>query len=299
MRPLIGLLAEATPGTHQIVAVCGNGKESLNLIALRFYYCAITPDTLISSALAIAVTLCLGFLIVRSLNSTVPTKLQFMLEFLLHYVRGLVSETVADDAGFIIPLAATIGFYILVANWLDFFPLPAPQIHPATADLNQTLAMSMFVFLAVQGYSIKVLGLGGYLRRFTRPFQMHVLVRAVFVLLNIIEELVKPITLALRLFGNLFAGLLMIYLLGLLVSALASAPLLIKPLSLLGVGFLVLWKAFDVFFVGTIQAFIFMLLTIIYFGMAREGLEESHAQVRHLSASTNPSVHNQLGGDPQ
>jgi len=297
VTPLIGFLAEAAPGTHQTVAVCGNGRESLNLIALRFYYCAITPDTLISSALAIAVTLCLGFLIVRSLNSGVPGKLQYILEFLLHYVRGLVSETVADDAAFVIPLAATVGFYILVANWLEFFPLPAPLIHPATADLNQTLAMSIFVFLAVQGYSIKVLGPGGYLRRFTRPFEMHVVVRILFVPLNIVEEVAKPITLALRLFGNLFAGLLMVYLLGLLISYLASAPLLIKPLSLVGLGFLIVWKTFAVVFVGTIQAFIFMLLTVIYFGMAREGLEESH--IRHSSGSTNPSVHNQLGGDPE
>src|SRR6059058_2122590 len=114
--------------------------------------------------------------------------------------------------------------------------------------------MAIVVFILVEGYAIKVRGLIGYLRHFLRP---------PFPPLTIIEEVVKPVTLSLRLFGNIFAGLLMFYLLTLLPFYIAWVPV-------------ALWKAFDVFFVGTIQAFIFMLLTIIYFGMAREGLEEEH-----------------------
>ena len=285
------LLADAAPGTHPILPVCGNGGESVNLVALRFYYCGITPDTLISTGIAILVTLLVGFLVVRNLNHRVPGKLQMVLEFLLDYTKGLVRETVAEDAEFIIPIAATIGFFILVANWLDFFPLPAPLIHPANADLNQTLAMAIVVILVVQGYSIKVLGLGGYLRRFTKPFELPIPFRALFVPLNIIEEVVKPVTLSLRLFGNIFAGALMVYLIGLLISAAATGPLLLKPVSVLGVALLILWKAFDVFFVGSIQAFIFMLLTIIYFGMAREGLEEEAHAARQPSPAASAGHH--------
>lgn len=250
-------LAAATPGTHQLTPICGDGY--VNLAVLKFYYCSITVDTLVSSALAIAVTLGIAFFTASRLKPGVPSKLQMVLEFLVSYVRDLVGDTVGADIGFILPIAATAGLYIFVANWLDFFPLGGITVlKPANADLNQTLAMAIVVFVIVEAYSIRVRGLGGYLKHFMRP---------PFPPLTIIEEIVKPITLSLRLFGNIFAGLLMVYLITLVVNSIPAA----LPVSAAA---LVIWKAFDVFFVGTIQAFIFMLLTIIYFAQAREGLEE-------------------------
>jgi F-type H+-transporting ATPase subunit a len=183
-----------------------------------------------------------------------------LLEFFLGYVKDLVRDSVGEGADFIIPIAATIGFYILVANWLAFLPLARP-LQPAASDLNQTLAMAVVVILVVQVYSLRVQGLRGYLRRFTKPFEFNWVVRVVFIPLNLIEEIVKPITLSLRLFGNIFAGLVMVQLLSELPVFIAWIPV-------------TAWKLFDVLFIGTIQAFIFMLLTVIYFGMAREGLEE-------------------------
>ena len=253
-------LAEAAPGTHPLTPICGD--QSLNLLVIKFFYCAITIDTLVSSAVAIVVTLALAFFIASRLRPGVPSKLQMVLEFLLSSTRGMVKDTVSEEATFIIPIAATIGLYILIANWLDFFPLGfSPLVKPANADLNQTLAMAIVVFLIVQWYSVRILGLRGYLRRFTKPFEMHWAVRVAFIPLNIIEEIVKPVTLSLRLFGNIFAGLLMVFLLSQLPIVIAWVPV-------------AAWKFFDVFFVGTIQAFIFTLLTIIYFQQAREGLEE-------------------------
>jgi F-type H+-transporting ATPase subunit a len=126
-----------------------------------------------------------------------------------------------------------------------------------------------------------VLGVRGYFRRFTKPFEMALPIRILFIPLNVIEEVVKPVTLSLRLFGNIFAGALMIYLITSLIVFLAGLIPTGGVPSALGIVFgalaeggLILWKAFDIFFVGSIQAFIFTLLTIIYFGMAREGLEE-------------------------
>ncbi|TME57745.1 MAG: F0F1 ATP synthase subunit A [Chloroflexi bacterium] len=261
-------LAEVPPGTHPTVGVCGS------------WYCTFNYDSLISSAVAIMITLIVGFWVAYRLSHGVPGKLQLLFEFLIDYVRGLIRESVGEGGGFIVPLAMTIGFYILVANWLDFFPLAGP-VHPANADLNQTLAMALVVIIIVQGYSLRVLGVGGYFRRFTKPFEMALPIRILFIPLNVIEEIVKPVTLSLRLFGNIFAGTLMVYLLGLLISYVASLVPTGLPGSAFGVvltpiveGLLILWKAFDIFFVGSIQAFIFTLLTIIYFGMAREGLEE-------------------------
>jgi F-type H+-transporting ATPase subunit a len=275
-------LAEAAPGTHPTVEVC---KGSIPLpLGFAYNYCAFNYDSLVSTGLAILVTLAVGFAVAYRLRHGVPGKLQMVFELMFGYVRGMVSETVADDAAFVVPLAITIGFYILVANWLDFFPLPKPLLHPANSDWNQTLAMALVVIIVVQWYSLRVLGLRGYLRRFTKPFELPLVGRILFIPLNIIEEVVKPVTLSLRLFGNIFAGLLMAYLLTLL-PIWAAAP------------GLVLWKAFDVFFVGTIQAFIFMLLTIIYFGMAREGLEEEGhgpasgaAMAGHAREATTPAV---------
>lgn len=267
------LLADAAPGTHPVLQICGS---ALNVP----FYCQYNYDTLISTGIAMALTLLIGFFVASRLRQGTPGKLQMVFELLLAYVRGLIRETVGEDApAFLLPLAATIGFFILVANWLDFFPLQQP-VEPANADINLTLAMGLVVFFLSQGYSIRLRGVGGYLRHFTRPEEMPLVVRILFIPLNIVEELVKPITLALRLFGNIFAGVLMVYLLGLLFEAWAGGGSVVtdalSPAALIG---MTVWKLFDVLFVGSIQAFIFMLLTIIYFGQAREGAE-GH-RIRH------------------
>jgi F-type H+-transporting ATPase subunit a len=170
----------------------------------------------------------------------------------------------------------TLFLYILIGNWIEIFPLAIfPILHGANADLNQTLAMGLIVIIVVQWYSISVLGIGGYLKRFTKPFELPLPARIVFIPLNILEEAVKPVTLALRLFGNIFAGAVMIG----LIAGFASLQLPVVGTvggTILGSILLIIWKAFDVIFIGFIQAFIFMLLTVIYFGAAREGLEHEH-----------------------
>jgi F-type H+-transporting ATPase subunit a len=241
------------------------------------FFCKIDYDTLISSALAVIVTLGLGFYVARRLQTRRPGKLQMVFEFLLGYIKDLVRDNVGAEAAeglnpVAIPIAMTIFFYILVANWLDFFPLTKPFV-PAMSDLNQTLAMAIVVFLAVQWYSFKSLGFGGFFYKFTKPFEMALPIRILFIPLNLVEELIKPVTLSLRLFGNIFAGVVMVELLGAFFQ-IGSGTIAHGVFGTLGVALLVAWKAFDVFLIGAIQAFIFMLLTIIYFGMAREGLEE-------------------------
>ncbi len=115
-----------------------------------------------------------------------------MLELLLSYVRNLTKEMVSEEGtAFILPIAATIFIFILVANWLDFFPLTEP-VDPAGADINFTAAMAIVVIVIVQWYSIHVLGFRGYLRRFTKPFELPLIGRIFFTPLNIIEEIAKP-----------------------------------------------------------------------------------------------------------
>jgi F-type H+-transporting ATPase subunit a len=259
------ILADNIPGTHPTIQVCSNA-----------FFCTFNYDTLISSAIAIVLTLGLGFGVAYSLGHGKPRRLQMVLELLLGYIRNLTGEMVSDEAaGFVMPIAATIFIFVLLANWLGALPL-APPVEPAAADINLTLAMALAVIVIVQWYSIHVLGFRGYLRRFTKPFELPLVARVLFTPLNIIEEVAKPLSLALRLFGNIFGGLVMVYLLTLAYTAFAGSSFIQTALSPVWIVLLAGWKVFDVFVIGTIQAFIFMLLTIIYFGMAREGLEEEH-----------------------
>jgi len=238
--------------------------------------CVFNYDSLISSAIAVAATLAIGFWLRSKLREGEPSKVQAVFEWGYDQLRGLVKTNVSDDALFMIPLAMTLFLYILIANWIEILPLGiVPILHGANADLNQTLALGLIVIIVVQWYSVRVLGARGYLKRFTKPFELPLAARIVFIPLNILEELVKPVTLSLRLFGNIFAGAVMI---GLIASlgTLALPAVGTVPGTVIGAVLLAVWKAFDVIFIGFIQAFIFMLLTVIYFGAAREGLEHEH-----------------------
>ena len=255
---------EESPGTHPTIDLgCGT-------------LCTLNYDSVISSFIAVIATLLIAFWVRSKLKDGQPGKVQAIFEWGYDQLRGLIKTNVSEDALFIIPLALTLFLYILIANWIEIFPLAIfPVLHGANADLNQTLAMGLIVIIVVQWYSIRVLGLFGYLKRFTKPFELPLPARIVFIPLNILEEAVKPVTLALRLFGNIFAGAVMIGLIASL-SALQLPVVGTIGATVLGSIVLIVWKSFDVIFIGFIQAFIFMLLTVIYFGAAREGLEHEH-----------------------
>ena len=202
--------------------------------------------------------LILGFWARRSLTKKthdhVPTKIQLIWETVVGQVNTQVEDNLGRIHPFVVPLAVALFFFILFANWLELLPteinhdlhlLPAP-----TADTNLTYAMAAMAMVGVWIYGIREKGVKGYFKHFLEPFP-------VLLPLNILEELTKPITLALRLFGNIFAGGIMLSLITLIPVYALWAPNL-------------LWKLFDMF-IGGIQAFIFALLTVLYFGMAGAG----------------------------
>jgi len=246
--------SEQPPVTHPTVSLgCGN-------------WCTFNYDSLISSGVAILITIVAAILIARSMSSERPNRVQSLAEWAFSYVRSTSRENAPDASSFVVPLAATIGFYILIANYLDFLPITLiPDVHPPNTDVNQTASMAIVVFVLLHWYNIRLRGLKGYLLYYTRPHDLPVWARALFVPLNVIEEIVKPVTLALRLFGNLLAGALMLFVIALLLPPFLAAPVV------------AIWKLFDVLFIGLIQAFIFMLLTLVYFGLAREGFEQEHS----------------------
>ena len=226
-------------------------------------------DTIFSTLVAGAIVLIMGFILrsrlARPSADHVPSKLQMIWE-------GVVGETnrqVEDNLGrihpYVAPLAISLFFFILIANWLELIPSKpnddSPHLLAApTADTNLTYALAAVTIVSVWTYGIRMKGFKGYFKHFLEPFP-------VLLPLNILEELVKPITLALRLFGNIFAGGIMLALIGLIPIFASWVPNL-------------LWKGFDMF-IGAIQAFIFALLTVLYFAMAGAGHDEHDDEHEH------------------
>ncbi|HEY5024944.1 MAG TPA: F0F1 ATP synthase subunit A [Acidimicrobiales bacterium] len=223
-----------------------------NHVTRKIFGLSIELDVVWATLIAAIIVISLGLLAARRATSGVPGKLQLFFETTVDQVNQLVESTVGPAGVRIVPLALALFLFILTANWLEVIPssprggteyLPSP-----TANVNLTYAMALIVIVIVHAASIRARGVRGYVKHYFQPFPF-------FFPINVIEEITKPITLALRLFGNLFAGTLML----LLIAALL--PVFIVPVAD------VAWKLFDMF-IGFIQAFIFALLTIVYYGMA-------------------------------
>ena len=242
-------------------------------------------DTIWTTLIAGAIVLGLGFWARAKLTETqddhVPTKIQLLWETIVKQVNTQVEDSLGRVNPFVVPLAVALFFFILIANWMELIPSAPNETHllPApTADTNLTYALALLVIVGVWIYGVREKGLSGYLKHFLEPFPW-------LLPLNIIEELIKPVTLALRLFGNIFAGGIMLSLIGLIPIYLLWAPN-------------VVWKLFDMF-IGGIQAFIFALLTVLYFGMAGAGHGDDHdeANTRDTSQDAETSTADAIEAD--
>jgi len=213
-------------------------------------------DTMWGTVIAGAIVIGLGLLTARSASSAVPGKLQLFFETVVEQVEAQAGMDLKKRAPFVVPLAITIFVFILTCNWLALIPSGHhPELlPPPTADVNLTYALGLIISIWSIATGIRLRGTRSYLSHLKEPY--------VFLApINVLEELIKPFTLALRLFGNIFAGTVM-----LLIFTLLPAYILWLP----NVG----WKIFDLF-IGLIQAFIFALLTLLYFGTAI-GEAEAH-----------------------
>lgn len=230
----------------------------------------------------------------RKATAGVPGKFQAFVEIVVIFVDGLVRETFHGRSKLIAPLAITIFCLVFLMNFLDMVPvdlLPWTwqsgyalagldpksaylRIVP-TADLNTTFGLSLMVFLLIQVFGIKHKGFAGFTREiFTAPFHaestgMKILLAPANLLLRLIEEGVRPLSLSLRLFGNMYAGELIFILIALMTlgGSLADASTYALGATQLLAG--VLWTAFHILVI-TLQAFIFMMLTIVYLSMSAE-----------------------------
>ena len=222
-------------------------------------------DTITSTVIAGAVVIGLGLLLRRSASSEVPGKLQLAWEALVTWVNDQVESTLGRLNPFVIPLAASLFVFIFVANLLEVIPTDH-KAPPPTADVNLTYPLALLVIISATVYGIRERGVKDYLKGFTQPY-------SIMTPFNILEEIAKPISLSLRLFGNIFAGGVMLSIIGLLPYWLTPVPT-------------VPWKLFGMF-IGAIQALIFALLTILYFGMAASGHgDDGHGEAHEADDDT-------------
>jgi F-type H+-transporting ATPase subunit a len=228
------------------------------------------------------------YLAARKATSGVPRGFQAFVELVVEFVDQQVKDSFHGTNKLLAPLALTIFCWVFLFNAMDVLPVDLLpylahgagfehlKVVPST-DLNVTFAMSLTVFVLIIYYSIKVKGLGGFIAEFTmQPFTAkNPVVKALLVLPNLVLEIVpflaRPISLSLRLYGNLFAGEMIFLLLAALtlhgvqqLSSVGGWALLVAQFLLAFV-----WAVFHLLVI-TLQAFIFMVLTIVYLAMAQE-----------------------------
>jgi F-type H+-transporting ATPase subunit a len=238
----------------------------------------INMDTLFWS-LAMGILGCLVmFMAARRATAGVPGRLQAFVEMIVEMVDDQAKSIVHGDRSFIAPLALTVFVWVFLMNSLDFLPVdmfsglfsalgiehifPHHRVVP-TADLNGTMGIALGVLVLMLYYNVKIKGAGGFIHElFAAPFGIWL---APFnLLLNIIEFAAKTVSLAMRLFGNMYAGELLFLLIALLGSTATAFGF---------VGHVIagsMWAIFHILIV-LLQAFIFMMLTLVYLGQAHEG----------------------------
>ena len=250
---------------------------------------AINIDTVLVSIVSGLIFLALFYAVSRKATSGVPGKFQAFIEMCYDFIDGQVKDAFHGPTKFLPPLALTIFVWIVIMNAMDFIPVDLAagimkllgnsdgyfRIVP-TADINTPFAMSIAVFFITLFYAVKAHGFGGYTKSlFTSPFEgegtmVKITLMPFNFLLNLVEMIAKPVSLAMRLFGNMYAGELIFLLIALLGGAWAGVNLG-SIAGMFGHWFAgSAWAIFHILII-LLQAFIFMVLSVIYISLATEG----------------------------
>ncbi|WP_395771204.1 F0F1 ATP synthase subunit A [Arenimonas sp.] len=231
-------------------------------------------DTMVTSVLMGLLVVFAFWLATRKATSGVPGKWQAFVEICLEFVDKQARDTYHGPSKLVTPVAITLFFWILMMNMLkmipaDFIakPLELVGVHywkpVPTADVNATLGLSISVFFLMIFFALRSKGLGGFTHEFlTAPFGKWML--PFNLILNIVEWVSKPISLAMRLFGNMFGGEIVFLLIWVLGGASVFGML---AGGVFGLG----WMLFHLLVIP-LQAFIFMMLSIVYLSLS----EDSH-----------------------
>ena len=232
-------------------------------------------DTFVTSLILGA--LCFGFLwlVTRKATSGVPSKTQAFVELSIDFVNDQVKGIYQGTSTLVAPIALTTFVLVLFMNAMDFLPVDIMAwiyehvFHlenwrsVPTADVNTTFALALSVFALMIFYSIKVKGFGGWIHElFCAPFGSNPLLWPFNLLFNAVEYVSKPLSHSLRLYGNMYAGEIIFMLLG-MWAATGLVGTLFGGVLHLG------WAIFHILIV-VLQAYIFMMLTVVYIAMAHE-----------------------------
>jgi F-type H+-transporting ATPase subunit a len=241
-------------------------KHHLTNLSVGEGFWAVHIDTLGWSVFLGCVFLTIFRSVAKKASTGVPGKLQCAVEMVVEFVNDSVKSTFHGNNPLIAPLSLTIFVWVLLMNSMDWVPVDLiPELFKLvgveymkavpTTDPNMTFALALGVFFLVIYYSIKVKGIGGFIKELTtQPFG-HWSLYPVNFILEMVTLLARPLSLALRLFGNLYAGELIF----LLIATIGIAQL---PVHFL-------WAAFHLLVIP-LQAFIFMMLSIVYLSLAHE-----------------------------
>jgi F-type H+-transporting ATPase subunit a len=261
---------------HHLGHLTSTGKPQEKIIDFSI----LNYDTIFWSILTGIIAVGFMVWVARRATSGVPGRVQSLVEMVVDMVEDQSKSIVHGDRGFIAPLALMLFVWILLMNCLDFIPVDLPKaiikwiglgdtIHYhrilPTADLNGTLGLSIGVLTLMIYYNIKIKHAGGFVKElFTAPFGANPLLWPFNFLLNMIEFAAKTVSLGMRLFGNMYAGELVFMLIALLGATYTWWGFAMHTAA--GA----VWAVFHILIV-LLQAFIFMMLTLVYLGQAHEG----------------------------
>ncbi len=253
-----------SPATDNPVGYISHHLKPLTTDTTGFWQ--INIDTMFFSIFIASIVMFISFRVGKNIKVGAPSGIQNILETLIDFVNGLVKEAFPKPNALVGPLGLTIFMWVFLMNAMDLIPVDLlPKVaHMAgieylkvvpTTDPHTTFAMALTVFAICIYYNIKIKGLGGYFKSFlVHPF--GIVLAPINFILTMVEEIAKPLSLALRLFGNMFTGELVFLLIAIL-------PWYIIPIP----GSM--WAIFHILVI-TLQAFIFMVLTIMYISLASE-----------------------------
>ena len=214
----------------------------------------IVPDYLVMCMVIVAAVLGLGLFVRSRLSVERPGRVQIVVEDLISYVIGMLKEDIGPKGIRYLGLVATIGVFILIGNLMG----QVPGLIPATMNINVTLACALVVWFYYHLQGVKEQGLGSYLKHFAAPPGVPAALAPIMLPIEVISHLSRVMSLSLRLFGNIFGEKLIVLILAFL------APFIVPlPIMFLGV------------IIGTLQALIFIKLTMIYLSAA-VATEEHH-----------------------
>jgi len=261
---------------HHLGHLTNTGKPQSAIID----FSVINLDTLFWSISLGLLTIFVLWLAARKATSGVPGRFQGFVEMVVELVEDQSKGIVHGNRTFIAPLALTVFVWIVFMNAMDLLPVDLPSfifsatgldhyIHyhriVATADLNGAMGMALGVLVLMLYYNIKIKGIGGFVHElFCAPFGSHPALWLPNLGLNIIEFVAKTVSLGMRLFGNMYAGELVFMLIALLGATATTFGF---------IGHVIagsVWAIFHILIV-LLQAFIFMMLTLVYIGQAHEG----------------------------